>query len=217
MTFSDDDLAFLRDSRISKNNLVFVAILATLVLGIAGFLMGHRRAQPARAAAPVAVRPGPAAAPAKAEASPPLRPTRSIQRERNVSNAIREQEQPTVSAANEHGAPVVTPPTVTATAPQSQRVQATPAATPLPREKKILTHADMDAEIARRNEQNARDKAAIDRLNKEKEAEKEKRMRLAEKREREERLERLLREAKTRRHTIIHRRPPKHRLRAASR
>ena len=55
----------------------------------------------------------------------------------------------------------------------------------------MLTRADLDAELARRNEQNARDKAEVDRLNTEKEAAKQERMRLAEKREREERLERL--------------------------
>lgn len=213
MAFSDDDLIFLRNKRFSREQLIFGAILATLALGIAGFFMRHDRAQPARAAAPIAARPRPVAAPTR-----PARATTSRAQPASYSA----QEKLTLAVENEDTTPTFTAeptPAVTFTALQPQRVQpvAAPAATPLPRERKVLTRAELDAELARRNEQNARDKAEIDRNNEEKEDAKQERMRLARQREREERAEQLLREARRRRFFTHHRIQPRRESQTISR
>ena len=200
MALSDDDLIFLRENRGSRSNITLGIIVALLVLCVAIVFNRRRAPQPIRHTAPITARP--TATAARADARKVLNELRELQIKREASL---EKLKELVAAVEDMPSSRLAPFPTAASTPSSRPQHTQPAPV---REKKILTRAAMDAEIARRAEQNARDKAEIDRLNAEREAEKQKRMRLKEEQDRKERIERLLQQRARIRRRIWHYRIP---------
>ncbi len=204
MAFSDDDFQFLRESRANKNHAIWVVAFILLALAAVSLSTRGSGTQPVRQTTSTTTR---STQGTRTNTQQISSVPQAVQRERIVS--IQKQEKLVVivkEAQTSHSAPP--PVVITKNTAQPQRPQPAPAVTPA-QERKVPTRAELDAELVRRAEQNARDKAEIDRLEAEKKSEKSERMRLAEVRERKERLERLRQQRESRRRIWFYRIPKK--------